>query len=132
MTASHMTHSRGTKRSKTSVPDWSMQASAESRRERNYVTKVGKDVEIKMHCDTQPDCNAATPRARPKGGKRRRRVAHIIVISYNSDCTSYATRHGLGDYHVVSPLGQDAIQTILQRFQERHGGMCGKKTGGRR
>ena len=33
MTASHMTHKRGTKRRKTSVPDWSIQASAESRRE---------------------------------------------------------------------------------------------------
>lgn len=38
MTASHTTHSSGTKRRKTSVPDWSIQASAESRRRmKDYV-----------------------------------------------------------------------------------------------
>lgn len=80
MTASHTTHRRGTKRRKTSVPDWSIHPCREQERRKNYVTKVGRFVEIKMQHDGQR-------------GEKKGEPSHIVLESDHADRGSYATRH---------------------------------------
>jgi hypothetical protein len=119
MTASHTTHNRGTKRRKTSVPDWSIQASARAGEKEELRNQSWKG-RSRLRC-IATNQTATRQQQEHDGAKRNgRRNPHIVLISNNSGCMSYATRYGPGNCRVPPP-GQDAIETILQGFQEWHG-----------
>ena len=72
-------------------------------------------------CDDEPDCNAATAGRRRSEKKQHEKKSHFVLVSDNSGRSAHATRHRLGNSSDLGPFGQDAIQPILQGFQEWHG-----------